>query len=196
MDAQLNTSHTLIGRAINGDSDSWEDFVQYYKKFIYGILHKINVPEDFKDDATQEILLTLWSSLPKYSSEKGRFRNWLATVIHNRAVNCLQKNIRQTKIKNAVMDEAVENTSVGQSELEEIIMKEWQNYLSNLALDRVRPVFRGMALESFVLTTKGCSADEVAEKLGITVNTVYSHTKRVKNRMKQEMKQLINELEF
>ena len=68
-----NTRHTLIQRAQNSrDNETWEEFVDSYKKFIFYMLNQMQVPQNLIDDLAQEILLNLWSKLELYAKEKGK----------------------------------------------------------------------------------------------------------------------------
>ena len=68
-----NTRLTLLQRAQNPDDDqAWEDFTRYYHKFVMVILHQMGVNENDKNDLAQEVLLSLWKSLPKFDFDSSR----------------------------------------------------------------------------------------------------------------------------
>ena len=81
------------------------------------------------------------------------------------------------------------------TDLDRFIENEWATYVSNLAMDRVRAVFRGQAIRVFELTLDGLSAAEIAESTGLSVSSVYTLTKRVKKRLYLEIRAITAELE-
>ena len=78
---EWKTRQSLLSRVKDpNDEDAWEDFVRYYEKFIFHLLHQMKINTDDFDDMVQEILLKLWKSLRTYDREKAKFRTWLASV--------------------------------------------------------------------------------------------------------------------
>ena len=196
MGSEINTRHTLIQRAQAGDLQTWDEFAHYYKAFIYYVLNRMNVDYAVIDDIAQEILITLWKNLPSYSRQKGKFRTWLGTVIRNTSYTELKKASRLKSVHDAAAKSLAILDSFSEPELNSIIDEEWKIYLSNITLERMRDLFTESAVESFILSSQGISADDIAQKLGISKHTVYSNTKRIKQGMIEEAKSLINELEF
>ena len=61
----LNTRMTLLSKVKNKhDDQSWNEFVTFYKRYIAGIVHKMNFPADEVDDIVQTVLLQVWKKLP------------------------------------------------------------------------------------------------------------------------------------
>jgi len=192
-----NTRYTLIQRAQdNQDSDTWEEFVSYYNRFIYYILRQMKVSDSIIDDLVQDVLLNLWNKLGQYTKEKARFKNWLTSVIRNTAIDGLIKEKRyNTRQENAM--EAIELLrSVPESDFEKIISKEWRAYLIRLSLGRMKEYFSPKIIEVFKLSMEGTDAGVIAEKLGMSKDTVYTLKNRVKIKFTREMTLLVRELEF
>ena len=192
-----NTRYTLIERARDSDdNETWEEFVSIYNKFIYFVLNKMHIPEDSMDDLVQQVLLNLWNKLGLYAKEKGRFRNWLTQVIRNAAIDHLNKEHVYSRHKNEVAEALVLLNSVSESEFEKVIDSEWRAYLGPLAFERVSKRFSGQAMEVFKMSMEGSSGTEIAEKLNLTTDSVYTLRGRVKSTIKREIQLLIDDLEF
>ena len=73
--------------------------------------------------------------------------------------------------------------------------KEWEIYITNMALERIKEQFNGNAIEVFKMSLAGIPVDEIAEKLDIKENTTYRLKNRVKSKLIDEIEKLRFELE-
>ncbi|BCX49023.1 DNA-directed RNA polymerase sigma-70 factor [Haloferula helveola] len=191
------TRHSLIRRACDpGDQRAWVEFVENYRRFICYILHEIGVGRDEVDDLAQQILVRLTRDLPTYDRSRARFRSWLGAVIRNAAFTHLRTLKRRSAHLSRYGEQLLaEGPDGASSELEEFIESEWKTYVSSLAMERVRSVFQGQAMEVFEMGLDGRSADEISEATGLSISSVYTLRKRVKKRLYLEIRALTAELE-
>ncbi|MEM7475107.1 MAG: sigma factor-like helix-turn-helix DNA-binding protein [Planctomycetota bacterium] len=80
--------------------------------------------------------------------------------------------------------------------MEEIVEREWQTHVLRLALQRLESVFSGNAIDVFLRSLEGQSAEEIGTALGLSSETVYVLKHRVKKRLTQEVTMLRQELEI
>lgn len=192
----LKTRYTLLHRAHDvGDEAAWQELVVYYRRFIAHVLRRMNVRSSDVDDLTQQVLIKLSQSLPKYDRSKARFRTWLSTIVRNTAINHFEKDSRNPSRPNALEDTEVAMHFERPAELEALIESEWATFIASTAMERVRLAFRGRAVEVFELGLQGLSADEISERTGLSVSTIYTLRKRVKQRLYTEIRSLKSELE-
>ena len=85
--------------------------------------------------------------------------------------------------------------SFSQAEIEQMAEKEWRIYISNLAMQNLKKIFSGNAVKAFELSVEGVPGEEIAEKLGIALDSVYNLKSRVKKRLVEEIKILREEYE-
>lgn len=191
-----HTRYTLLQRACNlNDEEAWEEFVGHYRRFIFYILHEMGVAAGDIEDVAQQVLLSLTKDLPGYDRERARFRTWLSTVIRNAALAHFRKQRnRQSRIRVFGQEQNIDG-QVHHSEIDQRIELEWEAYVANMAMERVRGVFKGQAIEVFELGLDGRSAAEVAEMTGLSVSSVYTLKKRVKKRLYLEIRAIVAELE-
>ena len=65
MSEEWNTRQSLLMRAKDPtDEEAWADFVKYYERFIYHLLHRMNLKADDFEDMVQ------------YDSEEGYYDFW------------------------------------------------------------------------------------------------------------------------
>ncbi|MCM8532175.1 MAG: RNA polymerase sigma factor [Lentisphaeraceae bacterium] len=187
-----NTRETLILRVKDQyDEKAWQEFVEIYRRYTYVVIRRLGVDVDPAEELTQNILLKLWEKLPdyKYDPQIARFRTWLSRVIHNTVLNFRRQERRQP-----VLVELGDIHPIN-SDTEKMMEKEWETYLSNLAMERIENNFSGKAISVFNLSIEGKSASEIAQELEIEENSVYRLKNRVKNQLIQEIKVLKADLD-
>lgn len=190
------TRKSLILRAKNADdSQAWEEFVRYYERFIYHVLHRMKVSTSDFDDLVQNVLLKLWKSIAGYDSEKARFRTWLGVVVRNAVYDQFAETKRQRKLLENESEVLQRLEREPASEIEQLIEQEWAEYISGLAMERIEKLFSTEAVKSFTMSLDGSSAKEIAEQLNLSPDSVYTLKSRVKSRFIKEIKAVIDELE-
>lgn len=97
---------------------------------------------------------------------------------------------------NVLADEIPNSGMIENVEIDSLIENEWETYITNLAMDRVKKSFQGKAIEAFELGLSGSNAAEIASTTGLSVASVYTLRKRVKRSLLLEVRSLVKELEF
>lgn len=189
------TRATLLMRVKNRkDQQSWDEFVHYYKPYIYRVIKNAISGHHDCEDLVQKTLVTCWEKLPEYEydPERSKFRTWICTI----ARNYVLKFYRDTGRYNNKIDNFGENSpdTLSEPEIEKLAEKEWQLYISNMAWENIKSQFDGKALECFMMMSDGLSAAIVAEKLGLTVGSVYVLKKRVTEKLYREINRLDQDL--
>ena len=186
----------MILRARNGDdSQAWEEFVQYYERFIFHVLHRMNVSASDFDDLVQNVLLKLWRSIASYNPGKARFRTWLGVVVRNAVYDQFAETQRRRKLLQQELEFLQMLEEEPASEIEHLIEQEWAEYVTSLAMERIQKLFSDEAVKSFTMSLDGTSAKEIAEELNLSPDSVYTLKSRVKARFIKEIKAVIDELE-
>lgn len=190
------TRYTLLKRACNlRDEQAWEEFVGHYHRFIFYILNELGVASGDIDDVAQQVLVSLTKDLANYDRTRARFRTWLSTVIRNAALaHFRKKRNRQSRITLFGEEQGLEALAQ-ESEINQRIEKEWEAYVASMAMERVREVFKGQAIEVFEQSLDGRASAEIAESTGLSVASIYTLRKRVKKRLYLEIRALVTELE-
>ena len=190
------TRQTLIARLRDQhDEESWETFTQIYQRYIYVVIRRMNLSHSEAEDLVQEILIKVWNKLPEldYNPDKARFRTWLSTVIKNRVISYIRSNQSHANKLNKAAQEIGESYS--DHEIDEIIRKEWENYITNMAMERIKKSFPGQAINVFEMSLEGKSIADIAESLNLKENSVYKSRNRVKARLIEEISLLRSDLE-
>ncbi len=193
----LPTRYSLIERArSHNDSKTWEDLLDYYESFIAKILLRMGFRGMDLEDVRQQVSLKLWQGLKSYQRDAGRarFRNWLSTLIRNAAINWINAQ-RKVGREFMLQSDEFERIATEGPEMEQLIEQEWQRHVVTLAVENLKQVFSGKALEVFALSLEGESTDSIAAILDLRKESVYVLRTRVKARVRQEIARLQLELE-
>src|SRR5437660_10001 len=79
-----DTRASLLSRLRKDDDpEAFTEFANHYRAFILAWCRKAGLQEANAEDLAQQILLRLWKLMKRfvYDPERGRFRDWLKTVI-------------------------------------------------------------------------------------------------------------------
>lgn len=189
MKSQFSTRQTLLQRVRSGDEKSWEEFSDYYKKFIYLICLKMGLKHHDCEELVQQVMIKLWKKLPDQEGEFNRFRAWLCRVTGNAVRDFMRKTQNREKY---------EANSAGKEysepEIEVLADKEWKKFISSQAIENVSKFFSEEAMNIFKLFHKGKKISEIAEQVKMTENTVSVYKGRVFRAVCKEVRRLEEEL--
>lgn len=198
----METRQSLLIRLRDpSDNPSWQEFYEMYWQVILRYCRKRGLSEADAQDVLQETMITLIRVLPTfcYNSERGRFRNFLLTIVHRKCArqygrmkqrSALSLDADLHKSGRALMDSLPAHPALEPGEAEE---RDWRHAICQRVLDglvsdgrledRSRAIF-----EAYALQGRPCA--EVAEEFGIKQNAVYQIRNRVSRTIKREVELL------
>lgn len=141
-----------------------ESFKIYFGSLCY-FANKF-VPTYATEDLVQDVFLRLWNSQERFDSEKS-LRIYLYIAVRNACFDYLRKEKSRQKYINIEISKEKENPKFFINEL----LKEETRYILQEAIASLPE--KGRVVMSYV--AKGYGNKEIAEELGISVNTVKSH---------------------
>ncbi len=190
------TRETLLQRIKDKhDDDSWEDFVFYYKKFIYVICRRMNLNHHDAEEIVQKVLLYSWEKLPEFVYDgKKKFRGWLCQLTMNSVKDFYKSTKRyNNKLESASIEECVLDRNAP-SDIDIIAEEEWNAYIANMAMHNIKDLFSDKVLEIFQKLSHGSTPTALAEETGIPRNTISVYKKRVTAKLCEEIRRLNQEL--
>ncbi|NQZ57460.1 MAG: sigma-70 family RNA polymerase sigma factor [Lentisphaeraceae bacterium] len=193
-----STRQTLLQRLKNQeDENSWEEFIEAYRPYIYAIAQKLNIPPGEREDLIQNVLLKAWKALPgfEYDQQKGRFRNWLRRIIIN-CINTYYDKLKRTPTAKAVVDgeESLTHWPSTESGLDEIIELEWELYISSKAWDNISDGLNDKVRQSYLRLKDGDSAEDIARDLGLSAQSIVVYKHRVLKLLYKEILRLDHDM--
>lgn len=150
-----------------GNQDAFREVYDRYHRRLYFFALKYLLSEELTEDAVHDVFVKLWQNRGRLDPEKS-LQNYLFTLVRNHVLNMIRNE------KNKLLSSFEFNESqfpVPEQTLELIHRKDFYQLLHTVLRslpDKRRKVFELKMLQGF-------SNAEVAENLGISVNTVKVH---------------------
>ncbi len=184
------TRRTLLQKVNDGSQVAWEDFQNTYSSLIRLRGKDRGLANHELDDLIQDVLLSLFkqNSIFKYDNSKGRFRDYLKTIIDRRSFDLIRKRKNASESLNDP-NSSIVLSSDDHERAEKHWQEEWQNHILNQALLLIEQEVNANTIEAFRLLSH-MKAEQVAKKLGMTTDGVYVAKHRVLKRIKPILKKL------
>jgi RNA polymerase sigma factor (sigma-70 family) len=184
------TSPSLLVRIRDAqDVASWRTFVDLYAPLIYRYCRRRGLQDADAADVGQEVLLQVARSIRtfEYQPERGRFRDWLGTVIHGKLVRWREKHGRDVNGA-AGPDSEQFLAGVVSPEADTEWAAQFHAHVLGAALERIRPRFEPATWRAFELTwVEDRPAAEAAAAAGLQVAAVYVAKSRVLKQLRDEV---------
>ena len=158
----------LVKLLKKGDITAFDIIYKKYSRRLYGFVFGYVKQETDTEEIVQEVFLKIWKSRNKINVYLS-FESFLFTVAHNATVNVLKKRaIEQKYVDHVKSLQQIDNTYELTDEIQykELVAK-YQDLLKELS-PRQKEIFH-------LSREEGLSHKEIAEKLGISANTVKNH---------------------
>jgi len=94
------TRVTLLHKVGSSDELAWEQFYAIYWAPIIGYARKLGLQEAEAHDVLQETMVALMKILPdfEYDRKRGKFRNFLLTIVHRKCLGVHRKAKRKAEV--------------------------------------------------------------------------------------------------
>ena len=173
----LDDNRAVIRRLHRGDMACFEACYKFYYRGLCSFASRW-VPVSTAEDIVQDIILELYSRRLRFNTPVA-LKSFLFLSVKNRALNFL----RRQRAQEHYLSISVEEESFF---LNNIIREEVYYHLQKMIGELSDPVRK-----IYELTLQEFSNEEIAEQLGLTVNSVKAHKKRGKQILKERLKGLM-----
>jgi RNA polymerase sigma-70 factor (ECF subfamily) len=178
----LSTPVSLLKRLQEdpGDKETWTELVELYHPFIRSWFARQGVQPPDADDLVQEVLLTLVKELPSFERQRtGSFRAWLRVIAGNRLKDWRSKRRKRGES----LPDDVEDAD---SSFERVWDAEHDRHVVGRLLEMIEPEVGAATLLAFrQYVVERQPAEEVARRLGLSVNALYIIKSRVLSRLRE-----------
>lgn len=188
------TDPNLLRRAFGaGDHDAWTELVNLYRPMIRRFALSLGWWPQHLDDLEQEVLIALLEQRGKFQYDpRGRFRNFLYTVVRNVAF-ALGRKLKRNMQENGY-SALVEGLESDEERVRAEWELQWQDHHRRMAYEvvsqRTAPEHWRVFQE---LTALGLDPKEVAERNGLTVDNVYQIKHRVLLAIQEQVRRQLDE---
>ena len=192
-----DTSHSLICRLkADNSGDDWNVFVKIYRPFIMGYLRRCDITGQDADDVCQNVLTQVVQGIARFehNDRVGAFRTWLRKIARQRIWEFIHSRQKSNRLINNLRAFNSED-DVGLV-IDEHWDREHDRYVVNRLLQLIRPEFTHRTWESFRAVVLGSEKPAaVANRLGVTANSVLIAKSRIMKRLRETGDGLIDSLE-
>lgn len=163
----LADERALVTRLIDGDEDAFCELYAAYKNRLLYFAMKFVKSRAFAEDIFHDAFTVVWQSR-RFINPNTSFSSYLYTIVRNRILNQLRDESRENELKESILAQAIDYTDSTKDNIMANDLKNIINHAMEQLSPRQREVFE-MSRESFM------SHKEIAEALGISINTVQEH---------------------
>ncbi|MGO8751751.1 MAG: RNA polymerase sigma factor [Thermoguttaceae bacterium] len=181
------TQASLLERLRDGSAMlAWEEFFERYSRAIYALARSRGCSDHTADEVVQEVMLTIFEQreLFQYDPSRGRFRDWLATVVRNEVATRRRRASERIRAEGGQLDasELAAGDPSPDADWEAI----FERAMLAALLDVVRREFSPETYQAFeLLTLEGLPGRQAAAITGLSRNAVYLARRRVLQRLRE-----------
>ena len=163
----FSEERSLILRLIGGDEDAFCELYATYKNRLIYFAMRFLKSREYAEDVFQDAFTVVWQSR-RFINPDASFSSYLYTIMRNRILNQLRNAANEEKLKESILSQALDYT---EDTKREVMLNDLKSHISH-ALQQLTPRQR----EIFEMSREAqLSHKEIADKLGISVNTVQEH---------------------
>lgn len=159
---------------------AFDKVYQIYSHKLYSFVFKILKSDSEAEDIVQEVFVKIWESREKLSDHK-LLNSYLFTIAYNHSIDLIRKRIHNNKYLEHLKNAAILQESV--SEITDLEYNELSSQVEGLIHqlpERQREVY-------LLHREEGLTYPEIAEKLGISKNTVENHMVKALKYLRENM---------
>jgi len=181
------TRATLLDRLRDGaDQLSWEEFFRLYWPLLYVLAKRRGCSDHTAEEIVQDVMLTVFERRDFYQYDpcRGRFRDWLATVVRNKVAEYRRRPGDRVRAPGGEFEREIEEQSGDDVPPDAQCQAAFEDGLLLVLLDVVRRETNPQTYLAFELSAlHEMRGTDVAEVTGLTANAVYKARKRVLRRL-------------
>lgn len=163
----LTDERELILRLIEGDEDAFCELYAAYKNRLIYFAMRFLKSREYAEDVFQDAFTVIWQSR-RFINPDASFSSYLYTIVRNRILNQLREQASEDRLKEQILSQAVDYSNDTSNE---ILANDLRSLIFR-ALQQLTPRQR----EIFEMSReRQMSHREIAETLGISINTVQEH---------------------
>ena len=163
----LKDERTLVLRLIDGDEEAFCELYAAYKNRLIYFAMRFLKSRDYAEDVFQDAFTVIWQGR-RFINPDTSFSSYLYTIVRNRILNQLRNLEKEENLRDYILSQAVDYSD---DTRKHILANDLRNLISSAMhqlTDRQREIFEMSREEQM-------SHREIAEALGISVNTVQEH---------------------
>jgi len=159
-----NTEQFLVLRLQKGSESAFRNLFDRYRHDIYAYSLSILKSKDLAEEVVQEVFLKVWLNHEKLDAGLS-FKSYIFTIARNLAFNNLAKAANEIKLKERLFYKSQTYINLADTRLLEADYEKLKNRAIEELSPRCKLVFQ-------MSRDDGKSHEQIAQELGISINTV------------------------
>lgn len=156
---------TVVERCRARDQAAWKELYDAHFDFVYRVARRLGAPEEEAEDVVQDVFSVAFRKLPSFT--EGRLTTWLYRI----TANVVSDRHRRRRVRRAFESLKLWIGGAGPEQPDRTAEKSSASRAVEKILERMTPKKR----EVFALfELEGLGGEEIAERLGCPVNTVWT----------------------
>jgi RNA polymerase sigma-70 factor (ECF subfamily) len=182
------TDEKLVARTLAGDRNAFRALIERHYNTIFRLCRSILRNAEDAEDATQEVFLRAYDALGQFQG-RGAFGAWLRRLTLNHCLNRMQSASAKASARSFSIDLVVETLpATFAADPEESLLRREERTRIQQELNMLPPQQRAaMALRLL----EGLSYEEIAEMMGVPVNSVRSWLHRGRARLREALQEVV-----
>ena len=190
-----STRSSVIRAVANTENEAaWQRLFDLYAGFVFSIARSKGLREGDADDVVQVVFVDLARNLPKfqYDRTRGKFRSYLAGLVHWRVMDKLKAGKRDVELKESFWEEAQASVQEDDGFSE----REWQQAALEEALRRIKPDVRPEHYAAFVASAvEGQDTETVMRLYSLSRDNLYQIRTRLTAKLRKTVAQVLPEMD-
>lgn len=169
------------------DQQAWAEFVSIYEPLILRVLRQRGLQEADARDVTQQVVLAVTQAVERWQpdGQHASFRRWLFSIARRLALRFLERGQTKRAIGGTDMLKLFDSLPEPEHRTTALFDDEYRNEIFRWAAEQVRSEFRESTWQAFWRTcVLNESIVDVADRLGISVGSVYVARSRIIARLR------------
>ena len=188
-----STSHSLLERLKNDDTNAWGDVVSLYSPLVYCWCRRSRIADQDILDIVQEVFQAVAINIKKFRKDRAgdSFRGWLRTITRNKIIDFYR---RQAQVDSAI---GGTDAQIRISGIPEVLSdndehdedtRAAEHALFHRALELIRSEFQPQTWQAFWrVVVDECTPNEVADELNMRPGAVRVAKSRVLQKLRQRL---------
>lgn len=180
---------SLVTEARSGNEDAFAELMRRHSGKVYSVSLRMLKNREDAEDNLQNAFLKAYHNLKRFEGQS-QFSTWLFRIAVNEALMKMRK--RQSERRSVAFDGMVaEGERLDYEEIEDARQNHEKEYMSRELARKALLGLNPALKKTFVLhKAEGWTNRELADALGITVETVKSRVFRARSRAKRKLEML------
>lgn len=192
-------SSSLLLRVQTMQPDAWARLVEVFSPIVYRWARQAGLSSSDSTDVVQDVFIAVARNIPSFERQKQKasFRSWLATITRNRVRDSFRKKQKHPDAFGGTeglerLNKVQSPTEPSDHDLEQSIsLASLDRRLPTRVLELVKANCGQQTWNAFWETVvKGDSAADVADRLNMSITSVYQAKSRILRRLRERMEEL------